>query len=85
MIKTSVAELKARLSHFLRRVQEGEIVEVASHRHVVARIVPSGNLGAASLVKPASRPARDVSALTGVSTRMKVDPVSVLLEDRARR
>jgi antitoxin (DNA-binding transcriptional repressor) of toxin-antitoxin stability system len=40
MKRTSVAELKARLSHYLRLARGGETIEVESHRHAVARLVP---------------------------------------------
>lgn len=36
---TSVANLKARLSHFLARAHAGHAVEVTSHRKPVARII----------------------------------------------
>lgn len=41
-MQTSVGirELKSRLSHFLRRVQAGEIVVITDHGRPVGRIVP---------------------------------------------
>lgn len=35
---TSIADLKARLSHFLARARAGQTIEVTSHRKPVARI-----------------------------------------------
>lgn len=36
---TSIANLKARLSHFLAKVRAGHAIEVTAHRKPVARIV----------------------------------------------
>jgi prevent-host-death family protein len=49
MKAVSVAELKARLSHYLRRVERGETVLVKNRDRVVARIDPAGHVPAASV------------------------------------
>jgi len=43
-MQVAVRELKARLSQLLARAQEGEIIEITSHKRPIARIigVPSG-------------------------------------------
>jgi prevent-host-death family protein len=84
MKRTSVAELKARLSHFLRLAQKGETIEVQSHRHPVARIVPAEDVSEA-LVIPPERPVAELKGLTGVRVAAHADPVAALLRDRARR
>jgi prevent-host-death family protein len=40
MIQVGIAELKARLSEYLARVQSGEEIVVADRGHPVARLVP---------------------------------------------
>ena len=84
MVQTSVAELKARLSHFLRLVKEGNTLEVRSHRHAVARIVPVDD-GSVSLVIKPERPVAELRRLKGVRIRTALDPVAALLRDRSRR
>ncbi len=41
MQQAGVRELKNRLSHYLRRVREGEVVEVTERGRLVAYLVPS--------------------------------------------
>ena len=40
MIQVGIAELKARLSEYLARVQDGEEIVVTDHGRPVARLVP---------------------------------------------
>jgi len=84
MIRTSVAELRARLSHFLRLVREGETVAVESHRHPVALLVPSSD-AASRLVIPAERPVSELRRLSGVRIPPGVDPLGHLMADRRSR
>ena len=84
MQRTSVAGLKARLSHFLRLAQQGETIEVQSHRRPVARIVAAGEAAAALLIPP-ERPVSELRGLRGVRLPAGVDPLAVLLRDRGRR
>ncbi len=84
MKTASVAELKARLSHYLRLVQQGETIEVESHRHAVARMVPPENASAA-LVIPPELPVAELKRLTGVRIAADVDSLEALLRDRAGR
>jgi len=37
--RVSVREFKARLSHYLNQAEAGEVLEITSHRRVVARVV----------------------------------------------
>lgn len=82
MKQTSVAALKASLSHYLRLARQGHTIEVLSHRQPVARIVPVAE-SRESLVIPPERPLSELRKLRGV--RVHADPVAALLEERARR
>ena len=85
MKRTSVVDLKARLSHFLRLVQQGDTIEVLSHHHAVARIVPATDPASEVLVVPPERPMSELRRLQGVRIDAGADPVAALLRDRARR
>jgi len=39
-MKTSIRELKAHLSEYVRRASQGEIIEVTAHGREVAKLVP---------------------------------------------
>jgi len=41
MVKTSVTTLKAKLSAYIRRVKEGEEVQIFEHDFLVARLMPA--------------------------------------------
>lgn len=84
MKTTSVADLKAHLSRYLRRVEQGEEIVVTSHRHPVARLLPV-EPSALLRASPAARPWTDWNKIRGVKPLKPVDPVALLLEDRARR
>jgi prevent-host-death family protein len=84
MKRTSVAELKARLSYFLRLAQEGETIEVQSHRHPVARIMPAQSPSESLIILP-GRSMAELKSLTGVRIAARADPVAALLHDRASR
>ena len=83
MTTVNVATLKEKLSHYLRLVKSGEEVVVTSHRHAVARILPSG-APSAQIIEP-SRPVKDVLKVKGVRRRRSVSAVDMLIADRRRR
>jgi prevent-host-death family protein len=84
MKTVNVAVLKNDLSRYLRAVGEGEEVVVTSHSHAVAKLVPYAASSGLSVRPPTSATPRWKS-VTGVKPRKDVDPVTLLLEDRARR
>jgi len=84
MTTASVADLKQRLSHYLRFVEAGDQVIVTSHRRRVARLVP--DRGDEPAVRPPSRPVQDLLPLAAGGARNQGrDVVGVLAEDRRRR
>lgn len=78
-----VAELKARLSEYLRAVRRGESVTVLDRDTPIARIVPYGRPGTALQVR---RPPAGSAGLHAVRLppplRVKTDVVALLLEER---
>lgn len=84
MTRAGVAELKANLSAYLRRVREGETVTVMDRDTPVARIVSIEREEISGFrVKPARR------ALAGLSRprrlRTRADIVDLLLDERGER
>jgi prevent-host-death family protein len=85
MRAVKIAELKSQLSRHLRHVRAGGVVTVLDRNTPVARLVPVDR--DEDLV--ISRPAPDAPALRDVKlprpTKLAIDVVDVLLEDRRRR
>lgn len=83
MRTVGVAELKARLSEYLRQVRGGAELTVVDRRTPIARIVPHQGETVPLAVR---RPARGAPAPHRVPLppplRLKVDIVSLLLEER---
>jgi prevent-host-death family protein len=77
-----IAELKARLSEYLRAVRRGETIAVLDRETRVAEIVPVRAPNSLRIRKPAaSAPAPNRVPLPKPSTS-KIDVVQVLLETR---
>ena len=84
MIMVSTAELKTHLGRYLQMVRKGETIDVTSHRHPIARLVPCSPENHPEVIEP-TRPIEELKNLTAVPLRKPVDGVSLLLEDRSRR
>lgn len=82
MKEVGIAELKARLSEYLRAVRRGESIAVLDRQTRVARIVPTPGPAALHVRKPApgAPPPNRVSVPR--SSKLKVDVVRLLLEER---
>lgn len=82
MKPVGVAELKARLSEYLRAVRRGRDVVVMDRDQPIARLVPYEARGTLVVREPLTqyRTLGDVPLPPPV--RLAVDPVEVLLEDR---
>ena len=83
MNMVSVAVLKARLSHYLRLVAQGEEVVVTSHREKVARILPLEDQKLR--LRPPSRPVADLRRVKGLRARRSVSAVEELIRERRSR
>ena len=82
MKQVGVAELKSRLSEYLRAVRRGETISVLDRETPVAQIVPVRDKGALRIRKPApgAQPPNRVE-LPGPA-QLKLDVVELLLEER---
>ena len=78
-----VAQLKSKLSHYLKTVRSGKEITVTSHRHSIARIVPLENVSGDLKIVSARKPVSSLKKIRAI--KLKVDPVGVLLADRRRR
>jgi prevent-host-death family protein len=83
MTRVGVAELKARLSEYLRRVRRGHEVTVVDRETPVARLVPYAEDAQALVVR---RPLAGSPALQAVRLPaplpLETDIVALLLEER---
>jgi prevent-host-death family protein len=84
MITVRIAELKARLSDYLRRVRRGEVVTVLDRQTPVAQIVPYRNESVSLTIRPALPGARLHEVPIPPPLETGVDAVA-LLEDRGAR
>ena len=77
-----IAELKSRLSEYLRAVRRGETIAVLDRETPIAQIVPVRERPALHVRKPArGTPAPNRVALPKPA-KLKVDVVELLLEER---
>ena len=83
-MKVNTAELKTHLGRYLQMVRKGETVEITSHAHPVARIVPYSDRGDLTLVKP-TRNIQELKSIKSVKTKKHADGVGTLIEDRGKR
>ena len=82
MKRVRIAELKARLSEYLRAVRRGETIAVLDRETPVAQIVPVRERSALRVRKPApGTPAPNRVSLPK-PTKRDVDVVQLLLEER---
>ena len=82
MIEVGIAELKARLSEYLRKVRSGRSVVVMDRDTPVARLVPHDAEGTLLLTKATRRP-RDMK--WPAPLEHSTDSLALLLADRASR
>jgi prevent-host-death family protein len=83
MMKVGVAELKSRLSEYLRRVRRGRSVIVLDRSTPVARLVPYEDEAASLRVRaplPGAPKPKDVELPPPI--RVEADVVALLLEER---
>lgn len=83
MKSVNVAELKQKLSAYLRVVEQGEEVVVTSHRRPIARIAPEPATD--WVVRESGVPASAIRALKGNRRRRQGAAEAMLYEDRGRR
>jgi prevent-host-death family protein len=82
MKQVGIAELKSRLSEFLRVVQDGESIAVLDRSRAVAHIVPIRERPGLRVRKPApGSPKPNKISLPKPGT-YKIDVVQLLLEER---
>jgi prevent-host-death family protein len=80
--RVGVAELKARLSEYLRRVRRGETVTVLDRKTEIARIVPLAGSDPLSVRHPSGRVARIQDVPLPPPLGHAVDALELLAEER---
>jgi prevent-host-death family protein len=84
MKQVRIAELKARLSEYLRAVRRGETIAVLDRETPVAQIVPVADRPALRVRKPAPRTPPPNRVPLPKPARLAVDVLDLLLEERQR-
>ncbi|MBM3220032.1 MAG: type II toxin-antitoxin system prevent-host-death family antitoxin [Candidatus Rokubacteria bacterium] len=84
MKQVKIAELKARLSEYLRAVRAGETITVLDRETPIAHIVPARERPAITIRKPApgTPPLHKIKIPKG--PKLNFDIVELLLEDRRK-
>ena len=82
MKQVRIAELKARLSEYLRAVRRGETIAVLDRETPVAQIVPVRDRNALRVRKPAPGTPRPNQVALPKPLNLKLDVVQLLLEER---
>lgn len=82
MRTVGVAELKARLSEYLRTVRKGHDLTILDRDQPIARVVPYVVSGTLVVREPVSAYATLGAVPLPPPVRLRVDPVELLLADR---
>jgi len=82
MRQVGIAELKSRLSEFLRLVRDGESIAVLDRNRAVAQIVPMRELSALRIRKPAADSPKPNKVVLPKPIALNVDVVELLLKER---
>jgi prevent-host-death family protein len=77
-----IAELKARLSEYLRAVRRGETIAVLDRETLVAQIVPVRDRTGLRIRKPAPGAPRPSQIALPKPLKVNIDIVELLLEER---
>lgn len=82
MKQVRIAELKARLSEYLRAVRRGETIAVLDRETPVAQIVPVRDRAALRIRKPVPGTPPPNRVKVPRALKLKIDVVELLLEER---
>jgi prevent-host-death family protein len=82
MKQVGIAELKSRLSEFLRIVQGGESIAVLDRNRAIAQIVPMREWPGLRIRKPAATAPKPNKVALPKTLIQKIDIVQLLLEER---
>ena len=80
--RVGVAELKARLSEYLRRVRRGETITVLDRETEIARILPLADADPLSVRPPAKGVARIQDVSLPPPLGLEVDVLELIREER---
>lgn len=82
MKQVGIAELKSRLSEFLRLVQGGESIAVLDRNRAVAHIIPIRERSGLRIRKPATNSPNPNKVSLPPPIAKRIDVVELLLEER---
>lgn len=82
MKQVRIAELKSKLSEFLRTVQRGETIAVLDRETAIAQIVPIRERPGLRIRKPASGSPAPNRVVLPKAAQLEFDVLELLLEER---
>jgi antitoxin (DNA-binding transcriptional repressor) of toxin-antitoxin stability system len=82
MKQVRIAELKSKLSEFLRTVQRGETIAVLDRDTAIAQIVPIRERPGLRIRKPAAGSPTPNKVALPKPVQLKIDALELLLEER---
>ena len=82
MKQVRIAELKSKLSEFLRKVQRGESLEVLDRNTAIAHILPIRDQRGLRIRQPASGIPTPNKVPLPNAAKLKIDVLDLLLEER---
>lgn len=82
MREVRIAELKSKLSEFLRRVQRGESLAVFDRNTAIAQIIPFRERAGLRIRKPAVDSPPPGKVPIPAAPKLKLDVLKLLLEER---
>jgi prevent-host-death family protein len=82
MKQVRIAELKSKLSEFLRAVQSGESITVLDRNTSIAQIVPIAERPGIRIRKPNSGSPAPNKVLLPTAAKLELDVLELLLEER---
>jgi prevent-host-death family protein len=81
----NIAELKNHLSHYLRRVEQGDTIEVRDRKRPIARIVPIDKAEPKIRMIPAKYPFASIRDKRFPPANWPLSSLELLIEDRRKR
>jgi prevent-host-death family protein len=82
VLQVGIAELRSRLSEYIRIVQSGESIAVLDRNRAVAHIVPILERPGLRIRRPAAESPKPNKVLLPKGTKSKIDVLAMLLEER---
>ena len=85
MTRVKIAELKNRLSFYLRAVEQGAEIEITDRDRPIARLVPASRPTGSIRIIPPTKSFSQLRKIRYPRTSVPIDSTALLLEERGKR